>query len=301
MGMLVNGVWQQTNPPNQKGAFKRPSSPFRQWPELSVIKDEPKRYCLFVSKACPWAHRTLIFLKLKGLEHVIQVYEVKPHMAEHGWELKQKLKSIGAKYLHELYTHTDKKYTGKVTVPILWDTKELKIVNNESADIIEMLNDDWNAHAKQPRLDLMPEHLRAQREAKNNWIYENINNAVYRTGFASTQAVYEKECQQLFAALDALDSGLQGQYLFGDQICDTDIRLFTTLIRFDAVYVGHFKCNLRLIREYTKLYPYMVRIYNQVKDTVDIAEIKAHYYQSHPWINPNQIIALSVDPCITGG
>ncbi|MDC3181125.1 glutathione S-transferase C-terminal domain-containing protein [Gammaproteobacteria bacterium] len=298
--MLVKGVWQQTNPPNVKGGFKRPSAPFRQWPELSAIEKNPKRYILFVSKACPWAHRTLIMIHLKGLSYVIDVLEVKPYMAEHGWVLKQPLRAINATYLHQLYTHTDPQYTGKVTVPLLWDKVENRIVNNESADIIEMLNDDWNAHAKSPLLDLMPEHLRIQREEKNQWIYEHINNAVYRTGFASEQRVYEKECQQLFAALDQLEQSLVGQYLFGDQLYDSDIRLFTTLIRFDAVYAGHFKCNLKLIREYTALYPYMVRIYNQVKDTVDMKEIKAHYYQSHPWINPNQIIALSTDRCIKG-
>jgi putative glutathione S-transferase len=300
MGMLVKGLWHQDNPPNQAGAFKRPSSSFRNWPVLHTLKEKPSRYCLFVAKACPWAHRTLIFLKLKGLEDAIDVFYVKPHMAEHGWELEEAYKPINAKYLHELYTKSNPEYSGKVTVPVLWDTEDQVIINNESADIIEMLNDDWNFIAKHPDLDLMPEHLRQEREDLNAWVYEHINNAVYRTGFASNQAVYEKECRALFAALDQLEHQLSRQsYLFGDEICDTDVRLFTTLVRFDAVYVGHFKCNLKMIREYSNLHAYMLRVYKRVKDTVDIHSIKAHYYQSHPWINPNGIVALGVDEVFT--
>ena len=187
-----------------------------------------------------------------------------------------------------------------MTVPVLWDTEDQVIINNESADIIEMLNDDWSFVAKHPDLDLMPEYLRKEREDLNVWVYEHINNAVYRTGFASNQVVYEKECRALFVALDQLEHQLSSQsYLFGDKICDTDVRLFTTLIRFDAVYVGHFKCNLKMIREYSNLHAYMLRIYKRVKDTVDIHSIKAHYYQSHPWINPNGIVALGVEEVVT--
>ncbi len=287
------------------GRFVRQQSAFRRW-----VSDEPGaefppeagRYHLYVSLACPWASRTLLFRKLKGLEDAIGVTIVDPVRDELGWRFGDGSPERGEpdplhgwKYLSEGYVLTDPSFTGRVTVPVLWDTKTDTAVNNESSEIIRMLNSAFNAVAEHPELDFYPEDLREEIDALNDRIYNTVNNGVYRAGFATTQAAYEEGVTELFASLDWLE-GLLGErrYLAGDQITEADWRLAMTLFRFDPVYVGHFKCNLRRIVDYPNLWAYARELYQHpgVAETVDFDHIKRHYYTTHPQINPTRVVPL---------
>jgi len=310
MGLLVDGIWQDTWYDTSKsgGRFERSKSQFRDFVtrdgspaegRTRGFKAEPGRYHLYVSYACPWAHRTLIFRKLKKLENVISFSVVHHFMGENGWTF---LKEDGATgddlygldYLHQIYTKADPHYSGRVTVPVLWDKQTQTIVSNESAEIIRMLNeafDEWG----DPSVDLYPEALRGEIDATNDLVYDNVNNGVYRAGFATTQEAYEEAFAQLFATLDKLEDRLSRQrYLVGDRLTEADWRLFTTLVRFDPVYVGHFKCNLRRIEDYPNLSNYLRELFQVpgVAETVNMLHIKAHYYGSHKTINPTGIIPV---------
>lgn len=308
MGLLVDGVWkdQWYDTSKSGGRFERSISQFRDW----VTKDgkpaegrergfraEPGRYHLYVSLACPWAHRTLIYRKLKKLDDVISVDIVHHYMGAHGWTFLKEDGATGdslygSDYLHQIYTRADPSYSGRVTVPVLWDKKTETIVSNESAEIIRMLNsafDEWGDAS----VDLNPSHLLEEIDAINARIYPSINNGVYRAGFATTKAAYEEAFDELFATLDEMEERLsKSRYLVGDRLTEADIRLFTTLVRFDAVYVGHFKCNLRRIDDYPNLSGYLRDIYQipGIAETVDMLHIKAHYYGSHATINPTGIV-----------
>ena len=261
------------------------------------FKAQANRYHLYVSLACPWAHRTLIFRALKGLQDLITVSVVSPDMLDSGWAFDTQNHSTGddlfnSNYLHQVYIKNNPKYSGRVTVPVLWDKKLNKIVSNESADIIRMFNSAFNELTGNND-DYYPEALRPKIDELNALIYPNINNGVYRTGFATTQDAYEEAVNDLFKALDKVEGILSKQrYLTGNRLTEADWRLFTTLIRFDSVYVGHFKCNLRTIESYPALSGYLRELY-QVKgvaETVDFYHIKRHYYFSHTMINPTQVV-----------
>ncbi len=289
MGMMVEGVWRDI-PRDTKstgGAFVRPESAFRNW--LSARDVESGRFHLYVSKACPWAHRTLVVRALKGLEKAIPVFYAAPYMGEHGWEYG----SGGIRYLHELYARAKPDYTGRVSVPVLWDSKTQAIVNNESSEIIRMLNREFDGLATRRLHDLYPEKLRKEIDAVNDRVYRTVNNGVYRAGFATAQEKYEEAVTGLFATLDWLEKRLaRRRWLCGARLTEADVRLFTTLARFDAVYYSHFKCNLRRLVDYPRLWRYTRRFYALpgVARTVDLAEIKAHYYRSMKHINPTQIV-----------
>ena len=307
MGMLIKGKlvdnWLEEEV--DEGEFKRMESTFRNWVTAEdsagkngsgSFKAEPGRYHLYVSAACPWAHRTVIFRKLKKLEKVIGLSIVEPNMLNKGWSFsatgKYKDQLHGFKYMHEIYTSADKNFSGQITVPVLWDTQNETIVNNESSEIIRMLNSAFNEFTD-VKTDYYPENLRGQIDDINESIYHNINNGVYRCGFASTQRAYDIEFDQLFDQLNLLEQMLAKQrYLLGSQITEADWRLFTTLIRFDAVYFGHFKCNYKRIIDYPNLSNYLRDLYQMpgIADTVDIAYIKQHYYYSHDSVNPTRII-----------
>lgn len=292
MGMMIEGIWQVDHPRNEDGAFKRIDSVFLEEATSQELIDNPKRFDLYVSLACPWAHRTLIFRKIKGLESSIDVHYVDPLMGENGWSFLTPEPNEGKNYLYELYQFT-RNYTGKVTVPVLWDKQLKNIRCNESSIIIKMLNSYWNHVANYPDIDLIPQNRQVEINTLNDWIYHRINNAVYRTGFATSQDVYAQECLDLFEALDELELKLQdSMYLLGDTLLEPDIRLFTTLIRFDWVYFGHFKCNIRPLSSYPRLYEYILQINHLVGDTVNREHIQQHYYKSHPWINPNGIVPI---------
>jgi putative glutathione S-transferase len=242
-----------------------------------------------VAKACPWAHRTLILRALKGLERAIPVFYAGPYMGENGWEYG----SGGIRYLHELYARAKPDYTGRVSVPVLWDAKAQAIVNNESSEIIRMLNREFNALATKKLPDLYPESLRSEIDAVNDRVYRAVNNGVYRAGFATAQGKHEEAVTELFATLDWLEKRLaRRRWLCGARMTEADVRLFTTLARFDAVYYSHFKCNLRRLVDYPRLWRYTRRFYALpgVARTVDLAEIKSHYYRSMKHINPTQIV-----------
>jgi len=287
MGMMLEGVWRDI-PRDTKstgGAFVRPESAFRDRVAASDV--EPERYCLYVAKACPWAHRTLVVRALKGLEKAIAVFYVRPDMLENGWEL------VDGGYLHEIYAKADPAYTGRVTVPVLWDSKEGRIVNNESSEIIRMLNREFGALATRKLPDLYPASLKNEIDKVNERVYRTLNNGVYRAGFATAQDKYDAAVSELFATLDWLEKRLaKRRWLCGARFTEADVRLFTTLVRFDAVYYSHFKCNLRRLIDYPRLWRYTRRIYALpgVARTVDLAEIKAHYYRSMKNINPTQIV-----------
>lgn len=308
MGQLVNGVWHDTWYESEKGEFKREASQLRhqivrladELPEgASKFLAESNRYHLYVSYACPWAHRTLIMRQLKSLAPVIDVSVVSTDMLETGWTFDKERGSTGDPLydfscVHELYTLNQSDYTGRVTVPILWDRKTKKIVNNESSEIIRLFNAAFN-HLTGNTLDFYPASKRESIDKINTLVYDAINNGVYRAGFATTQAAYDKAITALFQALDTLEALLEGQnYLCGDELTEADIRLFTTLIRFDAVYYGHFKCNLKQLRDYPSLSHYVKGIYlmEGIKETVHFDHIKRHYYYSHKMINPTQIVPL---------
>jgi len=296
MGLLVQGVWLDEWYPTKDndGHFIRQDSTFRGW--VGVDGDftaEANRYHLYVSLACPWAHRTLIFRALKDLESLIDVTVVDPDMLKNGWEFKQIPEPLyGYHFAYQLYRHSKSDYTGRVSVPILWDKKRETIVSNESADIIRMFNTSFN-HLTGNELDFYPKKWRNEIDDINDFVYKNINNGVYRCGFSTTQHAYEEAYQHLFDALDVLETRLSQQaYLVGSEITEADWRLFTTLIRFDAVYFSHFKCNKKRIEDYPYLSHYLYDLYQQphVAGTTDIQHIKRHYYYSHDTINPTRII-----------
>jgi putative glutathione S-transferase len=280
MGMMVEGVWRDI-PRDFKstgGAFVRPDTAFRE--SVSLADAEPGRYRLYVSRACPWAHRTLIMRAFAGLEKVVPVFNADPYMAENGWEFDAG--SAGIRYLHQLYAKAKPDYTGRVSVPALWDEKAQRIVNNESSEIIRMMG-----------ADLYPEKLRKEIDAVNDRVYRTVNNGVYRAGFSTAQDKYEAAVTELFATLDWLEKRLaKRRWLCGAKLTEADVRLFTTLVRFDAVYYSHFKCNLRRLVDYPRLWRYTRRFYALpgVARTVDLAEIKSHYYRSQKQVNPTQIV-----------
>jgi putative glutathione S-transferase len=306
--MLVDGVWQDVwyDTKETKGHFKRAASQFRNWitadgsagPSGSGgFKAEAGRYHLYVSLACPWAHRTLIFRKLKKLEDLISVSVVDPLMLEKGWEFTvgdgaTGDKLFGTKALSEIYVKADPHYSGRVTVPVLWDTKTNTIVSNESSEIIRMFNSAFNGLTGSTA-DFYPEELQADINALNAVIYDTVNNGVYKAGFATAQDAYSESVAKLFETLDMLEERLgKGRYLFGNRVTEADWRLFTTLVRFDPVYVGHFKCNIRRIADYPNLSAYLRDLYQVpgIKETVSIHHIKDHYYRSHKTINPTGIV-----------
>ncbi len=310
MGMLVDGVWQDVwyDTKETKGHFKRAASQFRNWitPDGSAgpsgtggFKAEADRYHLYVSLACPWAHRTLIFRKLKKLEDLISVSVVDPLMLEKGWEFKVGDGAtgdllFGTKALSDIYVKADPHYSGRVTVPVLWDKNTNTIVSNESAEIIRMFNSAFDGLTGSTA-DFYPEALRSEIDTLNAQIYDTVNNGVYKAGFATAQDAYSESVEKLFESLDMLETRLgNGRYLFGDTLTEADWRLFTTLVRFDAVYVGHFKCNIRRIADYPNLSGYLRDLYQVqgVKETVSIRHIKDHYYRSHKTINPTGIVPV---------
>ena len=299
MGLLVDGQWQDEwyDTTSTGGEFIRKDSQFRHWIGESGFEAEAGRYHLFVSLACPWAHRTLIFRKLKKLEHIIGVTIVDPKMLEHGWAfsaVSQDNPIEGVDYLHQVYTTADAKYTGRVTVPLLWDKKRRCIVNNESSEIIRMFNSAFNDLTGE-HSDYYPQQLQADIDELNQLVYDNINNGVYRTGFATSQQAYEAAFHRLFDTLDVIEQRLgQQRYLMGKDITEADWRLITTLIRFDAVYYGHFKTNLKHIKDYPNLSNYVRELYQfeGVADTVNFDHIKTHYYFSHTAINPTQVVPV---------
>lgn len=302
MGLLIEGVWHDEWYDTAKtgGRFVRGQSAFRDWITAdgsSGFKAEPGRYHLYVSLACPWAHRTLIFRKLKRLEEVISLSVVDWLMGENGWRFSERPGCIpdmvnGARYLHEVYTRARPDYTGRVTVPVLWDKARKTIVNNESAEIIRMFNGAFDAFGD-PSIDFYPKALRSEIDAVNAFVYDNINNGVYKAGFATTQEAYEEAFDALFDALDEIEARLSRQrYLVGDRLTEADWRLFTTLVRFDAVYFGHFKCNRQRLADFPNLSNYVRELYQipGVAETVDMRHIKGHYYESHRTINPTGIV-----------
>jgi len=309
MGLLVDGKWQDKwyDTDSTGGRFERSAAQFRNWvtADGSAGPDgqggfaaEAGRYHLYVSLACPWAHRTLLIRKLKGLEAMIDVSVVNPLMLEHGWPLNDDFpgatgdRLYGLSFLYELYLKANPDYSGRVTVPVLWDTQQQTIVSNESADIIRMFNNAFDGSGAKPG-DYYPEALRTGIDAVNEAVYDRVNNGVYEVGFATSQAVYEEAVTVLFEELDRLEQRLQTQrWLVGEQITEADWRLFTTLLRFDAVYVGHFKCNLRRIADYPNLSAYLRDLYQQpgVAETCNLDHIKHHYYRSHPTINPTRVV-----------
>jgi putative glutathione S-transferase len=277
------------------GIFRRPPSRFRDQPE-----PEPGRYHLYVSWACPWAHRTVIGRLLKGLEDVIPMSVVDPIRDDRGWAFTggEYVDPInGFSFLAEAYEATDARYDGRISVPVLWDTREGRIVNNESADILRAFTTVFGDLGRDD-VDLCPEGMRDEIDALNERIYERLNNAVYVAGFSTDQRHYERTVETMFATLDELDDRLAGRrFLFGDAPVETDWRLFTTLLRFDAVYNIHFKCSRRRIVDYAHLWPYARDLYQQpgIAETVRMDEIRAHYYRTHPQINPSRIIAVRPD------
>jgi putative glutathione S-transferase len=285
-----------------EGAFKRQHDAFRGWVTDDGTSGYPAargRYHLYVSWACPWAHRTIIVRKLKRLEDVIGMTVVDPIRDEHGWAFRNgpghSTDPInGFQFLREAYLATDPQFLGRVTVPVLWDTQTTRIVSNSDDDLMRMFNSAFNRFTDS-RLDLYPAALRAEIDALNTFIYEHVNDGVYRAGFATSQSVYEQAVRCLFDALDQLDARLRDRrYLFGSRFVETDWRLFVTLVRFDAVYHGHFKCNLRRIVDYPNLYGYLKDLYqvDDIAETVNFDHIKRHYYVTHNDINPTRIVPL---------
>lgn len=314
MGLLVEGKWQDQwyDTEATGGRFQRDLSRFRSWVTVDGsagpsgsdgFKAEPNRYHLYVSLSCPWAHRTLIFRKLKGLEDMISVSAVHPLMHENGWTFQDGPGVIAdpifnADYMYQIYTAAQSDYTGRVTVPVLWDKKNNIIVSNESSEIIRMFNSAFDEVGANKDVNFLPEDLRGKIDELNDFIYPNINNGVYKSGFATTQEAYDEAVVDLFKALDTIEARLENnRYLTGDSITEADWRLFTTLIRFDPVYVGHFKCNIRRIVDYPNLWGYTRDLYQVpgVAETVNMDHIKSHYYGSHDTINPTLIVPRGPD------
>ncbi|MDH3231393.1 MAG: glutathione S-transferase family protein [Alphaproteobacteria bacterium] len=308
MGLLIDGVWHDQWYDTRKtgGRFERQESAFRNWVTADGtpgpagaggFKAEPGRYHLYVSLACPWAHRTLIFRALKGLEDMVSVSVVNPLMLKQGWTFEPGDGVVpdsvnGADFMHRIYARADPAYTGRASVPVLWDRAQATIVNNESSEIIRMFNSAFDGvGATGP--DFYPEPLHAAIDEINGPIYETVNNGVYRAGFATTQQAYDEAVATLFETLDMLEERLARQrYLTGDRITEADWRLFTTLVRFDPVYAGHFKCNVRRLVDYPNLWGYTRELYQVpgVAGTVNMDHIKNHYYGSHETINPTRIV-----------
>jgi glutathionyl-hydroquinone reductase len=306
MGRLVDGKWdskRQRRAPGER--FAHEETQFRNWVTVDGapgptgeggFKAEAGRYHLYVSLACPWAHRTIIFRKLKKLSETIGISGVEPHVLREGWEFNETWPDhlYGKSRLYEIYIAADPTYSGRASVPVLWDKERETIVSNESADIIRMLNSAFDAFGDSS-LDFYPEPLRLEIDALNAVVFENVNEGVYKAGFANSQEIYEEAFRALFNTLDELDQRLDGQrFLLGDPLTEADWRLFTTLIRFDAVYYVHFKCNRRRIADYPNLSGYLRDLFQMpgVKETVDIEQIKQHYFWSHDHINPTRIVPL---------
>jgi len=307
MGMMIKGelVDNWLDKEIEEGEFNRMESSFRNWVTadggvgatgVGGFKAEAGRYHLYVSAACPWAHRTVIYRKLKKLEDIIGLSIVEPAMLKPGWTFSMQGKHIdhlyGFRFMHQIYTRADMEFSGQITVPVLWDKNLQTIVNNESSEIIRMFNSAFN-NLTGSTLDFYPEIQRREIDEINRPIYENINNGVYRCGFATTQEAYEQAYDRLFEELDLVEERLSSnRYLLGDQLTEADWRLFTTLVRFDAVYFGHFKCNLQRIADYENISNYLRELYQfpGIAETVDIEYIKRHYYYSHTSVNPTQII-----------
>jgi putative glutathione S-transferase len=282
------------------GSFQRQESAFRRWVSADATAEFPLaagRYHLYVARACPWAHRTIIARRLMGLEAAIGISFIDPIRDQRGWAFSggEYEDSInGFSFLSEAYRATDAAFDARVTVPVLWDKQAGVIVNNESADVLRMLGTVFTPLAEHP-VDLYPQSLSDEIDALNAFIYDNVNNAVYKAGFARHQSVYEREVLGVFSALDGLDQRLSDRrFLFGAEPVETDVRLFTTLLRFDAVYQIHFKCSLRKLIEYRNLWPYTRDLYQWpgIAETVSFEEIRLHYYRTHPMINPAGLVAL---------
>lgn len=312
MGLLIDGVWHDKWYDTKKtgGRFQRQDSAFRNWvtadgsagPNVegggdAGFKAEAGRYHLYVSLACPWAHRTLIFRKLKKLEEIVPVSVVNWHMGAEGWTFAEGRGVVpdsvgGAEKLYEVYLKAKPDYSGRVTVPVLWDKQRETIVSNESAEIIRMFNSAFDGLTGST-LDFYPQDLRGEIDAVNETVYHSVNNGVYKAGFATSQEAYEEAFDALFETLDALEQRLLRQrYLAGARLTEADWRLFTTLVRFDAVYHGHFKCNLKRLVDYPNLWDYTRELYQMpgVAETVDLFHIKQHYYGSHRALNPSGIV-----------
>ncbi|MEP4029980.1 glutathione S-transferase family protein [Roseibium polysiphoniae] len=308
MGLLVDGKWtdQWYDTKSSGGRFVRKASSFRNWitadgsPGPSGeggFTAEAGRYHLYVSYACPWAHRTLVLRQLKGLEDLIGVTAVEPLMLENGWTFAEPDPLNGASYAWQIYTAADPNYSGRATVPILWDKKKKTIVSNESSEIIRMFNSAFDGLTGS-QTDFYPQGLRTEIDEINDRIYDTVNNGVYKAGFATSQEAYEEAVNALFETLDLLEQRLgQSRYLVGNMPTEADWRLFTTLVRFDAVYVGHFKCNIGRIEDYPSLSNYMRDLYQTagVAETVKMDVIKNHYYGSHETINPTRIVPVGPD------
>jgi len=311
MGRLVDGKWTTDwyNTKKSGGKFVRPDTAFRNWVTADGsagptgeggFKAQSGRYHLYVSYACPWAHRTLIFRKLKKLEKAINVSVVDWFMGEHGWEFKERDGATGdplfaSDYLWQVYTRAKSDFTGRVTVPVLWDKQTGTIVNNESAEIIRMFNSAFDGleDAGNPALDFYPENLHSEIDAINERVYHTVNNGVYKCGFATSQEAYDEAFGELFDSLDWLEETLsKRRYLAGDRLTEADWRLFTTLVRFDAVYVGHFKCNRQRIYDFHNLQNYLLELYQMpgIAETVNLFHIRQHYYTSHESVNPHRIV-----------
>jgi putative glutathione S-transferase len=305
MGLLIEGQWsdQWYDTENNKGQFIRSESKFRNWISRdgeTGYRAEKDRYHLYVSLACPWAHRALIMRELKGLQDLISVSVVNPLMHEMGWTFGNDFPGAtgdhlyAKEYLHQIYTQSEPLCSSRVTVPVLWDKKQKVIVNNESSDIIRMFNSVFD-HLDATAGDFYPAELQTEIDSVNEFVYDSVNNGVYRAGFATSQEAYEQAVKGVFSALETLENRLsQQRYLLGDRFTEADIRLFTTLIRFDPVYVTHFKCDLKRIADYPSLSGYLREIYQMegVSGTVDMAHIRHHYYRSHTTINPTGVISI---------
>lgn len=318
MGFLKAGKWHDEWDYNDEdsGAFERDESAFRNWitPDGSPgptgeggFTAEPGRYRLYISLACPWAHRANVARHLKDLTGAIELVNVHWRMKEGGWSFREGLcvtpePLMGASNLHQIYTAAKPDYSGHVTVPVLWDKQTDTIVNNESADILRMLGSAFDGCGAND-LDLYPQAHREAIDAVSDEIYDPVNNGVYKAGFATTQKAYDEAVQPLFAELDALEARLEGeQWLVGGQLTEADIRLWTTLIRFDPVYHGHFKCNLRRIADYPNLAAFTRRVYELegIAETVNFHHIRHHYYESHEHINPTGVVPAGPDPLVPG-
>ena len=310
MGVLVDGIWHDTwyDTRSTSGRFVRTDARFRNWIMADGspgptggggFKAEPGRYHLYVSLACPWANRTLIFRAIKGLEHMIGLSVTHWRTGENGWTFAPGEGVVpdalnGVSYIHQLYTKANPAYSGRATVPVLWDKVGSTIVNNESSEIIRMLNSAFDAVGAKAG-DYYPEPLRAEIDAVNARVYDTVNNGVYKSGFATTQEAYEAAVVPLFETLDWLEARLGKQrFLLGSESTEADWRLFTTLIRFDPVYVGHFKCNIRRLVDYPALFAYTRDLYQWpgVRETVSFTHIKRHYYLSHTTLNPTGIVPI---------
>ena len=301
MGLLVEGKWQDQwyDTASSGGRFVRQESQFRHWISSdagSEFQPEPGRYLLYIARVCPWAHRTVLVRAQKGLESVIDVAVTSPAMGEEGWYFGDEPgvipdPEIAARHVHQIYTAAEPQYTGRVTVPVLWDRQRKTIVNNESADIVRMLNSAFGKLAQNP-VDLYPEPLRAEIDALNAKIYDAVNNGVYKCGFATSQAAYDEAFDALFATLDELEARLsRNRYLMGGQLTEADWRLFPTLVRFDVAYYGNFKCNGRHLYEYPNLWGYTRELYQMpgVAETIDFDHIRKGYYHL-PQTNPSGIV-----------